>query len=134
MKMYSYLNVDRGFLQRGLNAMNHTKISIHPCWSAVKFKMAVFTVPAKALACSMTCDPCQPTKVKGYISVFIHVGAGYCKGAESTSVRLQNGWSRCRMIGCICWFPVRVQLRFSVCSGAIITRCWLQLILCLLVF
>ena len=74
--MYSYLNVDRGFLQRGLTTKCHMKISVAPLWSAVEFKLAVFTVPAKALACSMTCDPCQPTKFKGYIRVFIYVGAG----------------------------------------------------------
>ena len=48
----------------------------HMC-SAVKFKLAVFMFPAKALECSMIYDPCQPTKFKGYIRVFIYVGAGY---------------------------------------------------------
>ena len=47
-----------------------------PC-TAGKFKLAVFTVPTNALACSMTCDPCQPTKFKGYLRVFIYVGAGH---------------------------------------------------------
>ena len=75
--MYSYLNVDRGFLQRGLNAINYAKISIDTLWSAVIFKLAVFPVPTKTLVCSMTCDLCQPTKFKGYIRVFIYVGAGY---------------------------------------------------------
>ena len=75
--MYSYLNVDRGFLQRGLTAISHNQTSLDPLWSAVKFRLAVFTVPAKVLACSMTCDPCQPTKFKGYIRVFIYLGAGY---------------------------------------------------------
>ena len=41
-----------------------------------KFKLAVITVPAKALECAITCDPCQPTKFKGYIRVFIYVGTG----------------------------------------------------------
>ena len=53
------------------------KISVDPLCSAVEFKLAVFTVPTKALASSMICDPCQPTKFKGYIRVFIYVGAGY---------------------------------------------------------
>ena len=37
-----------------------------PTWSAVKFILAVFMVPANALACSVTCDPCQPIEFKGY--------------------------------------------------------------------
>ena len=47
-----------------------------PCTIA-KFKLAVFTVPGNALACELTCDPCQPTKFKGYLRVFIYVGAEY---------------------------------------------------------
>ena len=42
-----------------------------------KFRLAVFKVPTKVLACAMTCDLCQPTKFKGYIQVFIYVGAGH---------------------------------------------------------
>ena len=42
-----------------------SKTTLDPICSAVKFKLAVFTVPAKALACSMSCDLCQPTKFKG---------------------------------------------------------------------
>ena len=47
-----------------------------PC-AAGKFKLVVFTVPANALTCAMTHDPCQPTKFKGYIRVIIYVGNGY---------------------------------------------------------
>ena len=96
--MYSYLNVDRGFLQRGLTTENHIQISLGPLWLLFKFKLAVFTVPAKALACVMTCDPSQPTKFKGYIRVFIYVGAGYLihlfhalKPFRMTSRRLRIG-------------------------------------------
>ena len=64
--MYSYLNADNGSIQVGEILENHQKSSIGPMCSAIKFKLAVFTVPAKALACSMTCDPCQPMKFKGY--------------------------------------------------------------------
>ena len=64
--MYSYLNVVRGFLQRGLKTEYHVKTSVDPLWSALKVKLTVFKVPAKDLACSMTCDPCQPTIFKGY--------------------------------------------------------------------
>ena len=52
-----------------INLDIHWNIMIHtigPICSAVKFKLAVFTVPAKALACPVTCDPCQPTKYQGY--------------------------------------------------------------------
>ena len=38
-----------------------------PIQSAVKFKLAVLTVTAHAWACVVTCDPCQPTKLKGDI-------------------------------------------------------------------
>ena len=75
--MYSYINVDRGCPQRDLTTKYHKEISIAPLWSADEFKLAVFTVPTKALACSMTCDPYQPTKFKGYIRVFTYVGVGY---------------------------------------------------------
>ena len=78
--MYSHLNVDRGFPKRGLNTINHGNIntkSLDLLSLLLKFKLAVFTVPIKALACAMTCDPCQPTKFKGYIRVFIYVGGGY---------------------------------------------------------
>ena len=51
--------------------------SLDPLCLLFKFKLAVFTVPAKALACSMTCDSCQPTKFKEYMRVFIYVGTGY---------------------------------------------------------
>ena len=68
-----------------------------PC-TAGKFKLAVFTVPAKALACAMTCGPYQPTKFKGYIRVFIYVGVGYLihhfhalKPFRTTSRRLRIG-------------------------------------------
>ena len=66
--MYSYLNVDRGFPQRGLIAINHENIntkSLDLLSLLFKFKLAVFTVPTKAMACSMPFDPCQPTKFKG---------------------------------------------------------------------
>ena len=96
--MYSYLNADRGFLQRGLNAKQHGQVSIDPLWLLFKFKLAVFTVPAKALACAMTCDPCQPTKFKGYIRVFICVCTGYLthhfhalKLFRMTSMMLRTG-------------------------------------------
>ena len=96
--MYSYLNVDRGFLKRGLTATYHKEISIAPLWSAVEFKLTVFTVPTKAFACSMTCEPCQPTKFKAYIRVFIYVGAEYLihyfqalKPFKMTSRRLRIG-------------------------------------------
>ena len=78
--MYSYLNVDRGFPQGGLNGkiMKFVNTNSLDLLSLLfKFKLAMFTVPTKALACSMTCDPCQPIKFKEYIRVFIYVGAGY---------------------------------------------------------
>ena len=59
---------------------NHRKTclkQIGPPCTADKFKLAVFTLPVNALACAMTCDPCHTTKFKGYIRVFIYVGAGY---------------------------------------------------------
>ena len=49
--------------------------SIDPPCTAGKFKLAVFSVPTKALA--LTCDSCQSTKFKGYIREFIYVGTGY---------------------------------------------------------
>ena len=52
-------------------------ILIGPPCTAGKFKLVVFTVPAKALAYAMTCEPCQPITFKGYVRVFIYVGAGY---------------------------------------------------------
>ena len=55
--------------RKGKLRKKHMKISditaIDPICIAVKFKLAVFTVPAKALAFSVTLDPCQPTKFKG---------------------------------------------------------------------
>ena len=71
--MCSYLNIDRGFIQRGLTTQNHQEISIIPLWFLFKFKLAVFTVPPNALAYAMTCDPCQPTKSKG-----LHKGVHIC--------------------------------------------------------
>ena len=47
-----------------------------PC-TAAEFKLVVFTVPANALACALTCDSCQPTKFKGHPRAFIYVGDGY---------------------------------------------------------
>ena len=56
------------------NTINNTK---YPIWSAMEFKLAVFTVLPNIWACSVTHDPCQPTKFKGYSRVFIYVGAGH---------------------------------------------------------
>ena len=64
--MYSYLNAGRGSIQVGEILENHQQCSIGPTCSAIKFKLAVFTVPTKALACPVTYDPCLPTKFKGY--------------------------------------------------------------------
>ena len=76
--MYSYLNIGRGHHPGRINLKNH-QIYKHknPTCPAVKFKLAVFTVPANAWACSVTCDPCQPTKFEGYRGVFIYVGNGH---------------------------------------------------------
>ena len=75
--MYSYLSTDGGLLPGSFNCTKSNLNQTGPPCTAGKFKLAVFTVPAKALACAMTYDPCQPTKLKGYIRVFIYVGAGY---------------------------------------------------------
>ena len=96
--MYSYLITDGGLLP---GSSNHTKSYLNqtgpPC-TAGKFKLAVFTVLTKALACAMTCDHCQPTKFKGYIKVFIYVVTGYLihhfhalKPFRTTSRRLRIG-------------------------------------------
>ena len=66
--MYSYLNAGRGIIQVEEILENHQKYSIgpSPISYTIKFKLAVYTVPTKALACSMACEPCQPIKFKGY--------------------------------------------------------------------
>ena len=49
-----------------------------------------------------------------------------------TFVKVQNGWFSCTGVECMVVSDsslVRLQLRFSLCSGAIITRCWFQFIL-----
>ena len=38
---------------------------VDPLWSGVKFKLAVFTVPSKALACSVTCAPANLLNLRG---------------------------------------------------------------------
>ena len=75
--MYSYLITDWGLLPGTLNCTKSYLNQTGPPCTAGKFKLAVFTVPAKPLACAMTCDPCQPTKFQRYIKVFIYVGARY---------------------------------------------------------
>ena len=60
--------------------INHKKLltnSIGPPCTVARFKLAVFTSLANALACALTCDPCQPTKFKGHPRVFIYIGIGY---------------------------------------------------------
>ena len=64
--MYSYLITDGGLLPVSLNHKKSYLNQTGPPCTAGKFKLAVFTVPAKSLACAMTCYPCQPTKFKGY--------------------------------------------------------------------
>ena len=64
--MYSYLDVGRWFNQIGLiqQIIKYTNVNnLIPMWFTIKFKLALFTVPAHAWACSVTCDPCQPTKL-----------------------------------------------------------------------
>ena len=43
----------------------------------LKLKLAVNTGPAQTQACSVTCDPYQPTKFKGYRRVLLFMGAGH---------------------------------------------------------
>ena len=75
--MYCYLISDAGLLPGRLTTQNCQQNSIGPPCTVAKFKLAVFTVPANALACALTCDPCQPTKFKGHPRVFMYVGVGY---------------------------------------------------------
>ena len=59
--MYSYLDVDRSSIQIGLiqQIIKYTNVNIlTPIWSAVKLKLAVFTVPVYVWTCSLTSDPC----------------------------------------------------------------------------
>ena len=80
IKMYSYLNIGREVHPDRINLENHQNNQQHTLdliSLLLKFKLEVFTVPTKALACSMTCDPCQPNTFKGYWRVSIYVGAGY---------------------------------------------------------
>ena len=69
--MYSYLILARGLLPESLGTKISSKCTV------AEFKLAVFTVPAYAMACALTCDCCQPTKFKGHPRAFIYVGDGY---------------------------------------------------------
>ena len=73
--MYSYIITGGGASSREVNCTKSYLNQTGPPCTAAKFKLAMFTVPAKALACAIPCDPSQPTKFKGYIRVFIYVGA-----------------------------------------------------------
>ena len=75
--MSCYLITDGGLLPGSLIMEKTCTKQIGPPCTAGKFKLAVLTVPTNALACAVICDPCQPTKFKGYLRVFIYVGAGY---------------------------------------------------------
>ena len=67
--MYSYLIMDWGLLPVSLFTQKHNQSQqVLPVLFA-NSKLAVFTIPANAL----TCDPCQPTKFKGYLRVFIYI-------------------------------------------------------------
>ena len=72
--MYSYLLIDGGLLPGVYLKKTYLDQTLPPR-TVAKFKLAVFTVLANTLACALPCDPCQPTKFKGYL--FIYVGAGY---------------------------------------------------------
>ena len=45
--------------------------------AAFKFKLIVCTVCAKCYACSVTCDPYQPTILKGFRWALLYIGTVY---------------------------------------------------------
>ena len=76
--MYSYLNVGRWYHPGRKYLENYQisshKLKIYSTCATNKFKLAVFTVAINTWACSVTRDPCQPTKFKGYRRVFMYDG------------------------------------------------------------
>ena len=74
--MYSYL-ISAGHLFLGDKYRNSLWNTTCPPCTTAEFKLAVFTVPANALACALSCDSCQPTKFKGHPRAFIYVRDGY---------------------------------------------------------
>ena len=68
---------------------NSILVLLCPTCAAFKFEMAVGTDNIQHNVCSVPCDTCQITKVKGYRRVFAYVGAGHLTYFIQTMLPLQ---------------------------------------------